>query len=249
MDDLTERQREARMDLAHALRSELLGPAGGENEELTSRERPTLRYLIGRLAPANTAVPAEEDEGAADVGGDDDDADTGYASPITMAMNPSSIGLSFVTEPGVGQLEVSLRWGRYEPGERDEEGPDGKTRKRKTYRRHQSDHKTSADLSVAPPPVELEPGVYAEFLVRRASDGRTAASVFLVNRINSRSPQRPDDDEWLFQPEIVVRAVGEQPVFAARRLEDIALTEEADLLASDSPRPRRTRPAHPHLPG
>ena len=69
-------------------------------EELSSRERPTLRYLMGRLAPAGTVVAAEDDEGSADVGGDDDDADTGYASPITMAMNPSSIGLSFIVELG-----------------------------------------------------------------------------------------------------------------------------------------------------
>jgi hypothetical protein len=231
--DLIQQQRDARTDLAHAVRRELLGPAGDQDEQLTSRERPTLRYLIGRLAPAGTSVAAAEDEGAADVGPDDDAADTGYASPITMAMNPSSIGLSFLAEPGVEQLEVTLRWGSYEPEERDEEGRDGKVRKHKVYRRHQRDHTVVLDLSIVPPSVELEPGVRAEFLVRARPDGRTAASVFLVNRIESRSPERPEDDEWLFQPEIFVRAADGRPVFAARRLEDVAWTEDADLLAGE----------------
>jgi hypothetical protein len=233
MNDLTRRQRDARTDLAEALRDELLGPAGGEDEELTSRERPTLRYLVGRLAPAGTSVAAEEDEGGADAGADDDDSDTGYASPITMAMNPSAIGLSFLTEPGVDRLQVIVRWGRYEPEEREEEGKDGKTRTHKVHCRHQRQYDVPLDLSAAPPPVQVEPGVRAEFLVRRRPDGRTAASVFLVNRLESRSPDRPDDDEWLFQPEIAVRSPTGAAVFAPRRLEDVAWTEDPDLLASE----------------
>jgi len=233
VNDLTRRQRDARTDLTEAFRSELLGPAGGEDEELTSRERPALRYLIGRLAPAGTAVAAEEDEGAADAGADDDDADTGYASPIMMAMNPSSIGLSFLIEPGVDRLEVTLRWGRYEPEDREEEGRDGKLRKHKVHCRNQHEHVVQLDLSTSPLPIALEPGVRAEFLVRRRPDGRTAASAFLVNRIESRSPERPEDDEWLFQPEVSVRSMDGQPVFAARRLEDVAWTEDADILASE----------------
>jgi hypothetical protein len=231
--DLTGRQRDARADLADALRAELLGPAGGTDEELTIRERPTLRYLVGRLAPAGTAVAAEEDEGNADAGADDESADTGYASPITMAMNPSSIGISFLTEPGVDRLEVTLRWGHYETEERAEEGRADKSGKQKVYRRHEQHHVVELDLASPAAPVTLQPGVRAEFLLRRRPDGRTASSVFLVNRIESRSPERPDDHEWLFQPEIRVRAPDGRPAFAARRLEDVAWTEDADLLASE----------------
>ncbi|HUY48532.1 MAG TPA: DISARM system helicase DrmA [Streptosporangiaceae bacterium] len=233
MSDLAQDQRQARTDLAGALRGELLGPAGGEDEELPSRERPTLRYLIGRLAPARTAVSAEEDEGAGEAATDDDDTDSGYASPITMAMNPSSIGLSFLTEPGVEQLELTLRWARYEPDEREETGEDGRTRRHKVYRRQQAHHVVVLQLPVAPPGVELEPGIRAEFLVRELDDGRAAVSVFLVNRIEARIPERPEDDEWLFQPEISARATDHRPAFSARRLEDIAWTDDPDLLASE----------------
>lgn len=233
MHGLTRRQGDARADIADALRAELLGPAGGVDEELASRERPTLRYLVGRLAPSGTAVAAEEDEGNADAGADDDSADAGYSSPISMAMNPSSIGISFLTEPGVDRLEVTLSWGRYEAVEREEEGRDGETGKQKVYRRYQQQHVIPFDLVPSASPVTLQPGVRAEFLVRRRSNDRTFASVFLVNRIEPQTPERPEDTEWLFQPEISIRAPDRRPAFAARRLEDVARTEDADLLANE----------------
>jgi hypothetical protein len=233
MNELNTQKRAARSDLLQALHDELLGPAGGEDEELTARERPVLRYLIGRLAPAGTVVHAEEDEGASDAGSDDDDADTGYASPITMAMNPSSIGLSFLTEAGVDDLIVTARWGRYEPDEREEIGKDGRTRTHKVHRRLQREHVVSLDLRGRPAPIEVEPGVRLEFLVRRRADGRSATSVFLVNRIESRNPDRTDDDEWLFQPSVTVVATDGRPAFAARRLDEVAWSEDADLLANE----------------
>lgn len=233
VDDLIEQQRHARAELRDALRAELLGPAGGADEVLTSRERPTLRYLVGRLAPAGTAVAAEEDEGNADAGTDDESADTGYASPISMAMNPSSIGISFLTEPGIDRLQATLRWGRYEVEEREEESRDGSSQKQRVYRRYEERHVIEFDLAPQTPPLTLTPGVRVEFLARRWSDGRTFASVFLVNRIESRSPGNPADDEWLFQPGMRIRATDGRPAFAARRLEDAAWTGDADRLASE----------------
>ena len=89
-DSQLEAQREMREDLVETLGRELLGPFGGPGEVL--RQRPTSRYLLGRLAPAGTQVSPEEDEGTADATRGADSADTGYASPISMAMNPSSLG-------------------------------------------------------------------------------------------------------------------------------------------------------------
>lgn len=98
--------------LIDAIRDELLGPEGGEMETLN--QRPSLRYLLGRLAPAGTRVGQEDDEGLGDVGGDsDEDHDAGNDSPISMAMNPSSIGVSFVVERGVENIEVRFTWGDY----------------------------------------------------------------------------------------------------------------------------------------
>ena len=66
-------KKDARADLVEALRSELIGPAGGETEELT--QRPTSRYLLGRLAPLGTMVDPNEDDGAGEAAADGDDAD------------------------------------------------------------------------------------------------------------------------------------------------------------------------------
>ena len=63
-DSQLEAQREMREDLVETLGRELLGPFGGPGEVL--RQRPTSRYLLGRLAPAGTQVSPEEDEGTAD---------------------------------------------------------------------------------------------------------------------------------------------------------------------------------------
>lgn len=101
-----------RQFLIEALQDELLGPEGGPNETLS--QKPTFRYLLGRLAPAGTRVGQDEDEGLGDVGGDsEDDNDAEIASPISMAMNPSSIGVSFVVEPNCDQIEVEFTWGDY----------------------------------------------------------------------------------------------------------------------------------------
>ena len=193
LNDTVEHQRAARADLVAALRHEILGPAGGEDEVLTSRERPLLRYLVGRLAPAGTSVAADEDDSASDAGSAEDDADTGYAPPVTMAMNPSSVGLSFITEAGVKTLEITLRWGRYEPEQRQETDAEGNVRNQKVFCRKQRHQVIELDLTVARhEPRILESGVRAEFLVRSRPDGRTAVSVFLVNRTESHNPQWPD---------------------------------------------------------
>lgn len=57
-------QRDMRSELVAMLSGELLGPMEGPDEAL--RQRPTGRYLVGRLAPAGTAVSPEEDEGASE---------------------------------------------------------------------------------------------------------------------------------------------------------------------------------------
>jgi hypothetical protein len=98
--------------LMDALRDELLGPEGGESEIL--RQRPSLRYLLGRLAPAGTRIGQEDDEGLGDVAGDsDEDHDAGSDGPISMAMNPSSIGVSFVVDEVTSEIEVEFTWGDY----------------------------------------------------------------------------------------------------------------------------------------
>lgn len=228
-------QNEVRTALTQALRDELLGPSGGEEEELGAWERPTLRYLVGRLAPVGTNVSAEEDEGSADAGGDADDADTGYSSPITMAMNPSSIGLSFLVDQAASDVIVTFRWGRYDERESADSGPTGRAGQRKAFRRRQWEATAPlTPLSAGARSMPLtDDGVCAEFVVRRRQDGRTAVSAFLVNRVKSRDPDRPPDDEWLFQPEIAARSSDGAGAFAPRGLEDVTWSDDSELLSNE----------------
>jgi hypothetical protein len=101
-----------RQILVDALRDELLGPEGGPTEILD--QQPSGRYLLGRLAPAGVPVGADEDEGLGGLGGEGgDDGDPGPDGPVSAAMNPSSIGVSFVVMPGIASLQVDVKWGDY----------------------------------------------------------------------------------------------------------------------------------------
>lgn len=102
----------SRKILAGALQDELLGPCGGPTEKIA--QSPSSRYLLGRLVPRGVQVAQDEDEGLGGIGGEaGDDNDAGVGSPVTGAMNPSSIGLSFVVDSGVAEIRVVCTWGEY----------------------------------------------------------------------------------------------------------------------------------------
>ena len=220
------RQRGIRDDLVETLSRELLGPFDGPDETL--RQRPAGRYLLGRLAPAGTQVSPEEDEGAADAGTGDDNPDTGYASPISMAMNPSSIGLSFTVGPDVREVEVTAEWGRYAQESSEVERKDGSIGKVSVWARTQHTGKLGIVVTDSGEH-DIEDGVRLQWLCRVLPDGeRRAISVFLVNRVHSANPARPDDSEWLFQPKVSVCHHDGAAVFEPRSLDDVVNLEALD---------------------
>lgn len=224
---MVDAQRDMRDDLVRMLSRELLGPFEGPEETL--RQRPTTRYLLGRLSPAGTQVSPEEDEGAADAAADaDNNPDTGYASPISLAMNPSSIGLSFTVGLEVQAVEVTAKWGRYVNERREIEREDGSTAEIGVWARGQ--HTATFALPVHASGVHgTEDDVQVQWLCRTLPDGeRRAVSVFLVNRIRSSNPGRPDDGEWLFQPWLGIRHHDGAPVFQPRSLDDVVDFESLD---------------------
>ena len=106
--------RQLRAMLEEMVVGDLLGPAGGPDEELTERNVRD-RYLVGVLAPrppaqAVPAKPEEEDdeetpllpdelsEGGADTA---DDGTTDKDVPIVQAHLPSSFGLTFCVDKSI----------------------------------------------------------------------------------------------------------------------------------------------------
>ena len=218
-------QRGVRDDLVDTLSRELLGPSEGPDE--TIRQRPSVRYLVGRLAPAGTKVSPEEDEGAADAG-TSDESDTGYASPISMAMNPSSIGLSFTIGVEVRAVEITAEWGTYTEEKHHVKKNDGSTGEVNGWVRAQ--HTVTRTIEVTDSGKhDIDGDVRIQWLPRILPDGqRRAVSVFLVNRVRSENPRRPDDSEWLFQPRLLVCHLDGSAVFQSRSLDDVVDIEALD---------------------
>jgi len=95
--------------------NDLLGPAGGPDEELDQREdRVTSRYLVGMLAPKASPLAAEEQDKLGTDGKDDPEVGKTDASTLTTTtFFPNSIGLSFVVENEARAILIKTEWGRY----------------------------------------------------------------------------------------------------------------------------------------
>jgi hypothetical protein len=209
-----------------------MGPYDGEDEML--RERPSLRYLLGRLAPAGTAVTPEEDDGAADSEADDDD-DAGESAPLFLAMNPSSVGLSCMVAAGVISVAVEAAWADYVPDEEAWTDETGKAHTRKVHKR--VSHAEQVLIALTPTGEmqirDLATGARLEWIAEALPDGRTSLSAFLVNRREARKASRPDDDEWMFQPVLTLRGDGGAGIFEARKLEDVGEHRDPELHAAE----------------
>ncbi|MEV7776682.1 DISARM system helicase DrmA [Kitasatospora sp. NPDC088351] len=102
-----------RDELAELVVRDLLGPVGGDVEEVA--DSPTDWYVLGRLAPNGTAILPEEQDASlsdsrlpgADEGSPDADA------PNVPSLSPSSIGFTARVRGDVESLEVAGAWARY----------------------------------------------------------------------------------------------------------------------------------------
>jgi hypothetical protein len=87
---------------------DLLGPAGGPDEELNQYEDHAYqRYLLGMLAPKDKEVDGGElDELATGNGDDGEEGPTDSGVPAGSTYFPSSMGLSFVVAADVQEIVV-----------------------------------------------------------------------------------------------------------------------------------------------
>ena len=126
-------QHQLRAELETMVLGDLLGPAGGESEELTERTVRD-RYLVGVLAPSRNAnaaakpsvdeeddeeiphIPDELSEGGRDTA---DDGKTDTDIPVTQAHLPSSFGMSFCVDGEAKAIKVSAQWGFYKREKRE----------------------------------------------------------------------------------------------------------------------------------
>jgi hypothetical protein len=201
---------------------DLLGPAGGPEEELDQREDHVYqRYLVGMLAPKSTEVDAnEQDELATGDGDDGEDGRMDSGVPSGSNFFPSSMGLSFVVDEAAKAINVECEWGRY----------------RRIHSETQENRSGNPALAWKREPIVAEPYLVAlaeggfgplpphpdhplvliQGRMRRTTQG-WVVTVFLVNQQEERKGRNePKDEVWLFQPKLRIRGNDGQAVFIQR---------------------------------
>lgn len=213
-----------RDELTEMVVKDLLGPAGGPDEELDQREdRASGRYLIGVLAPKSTRVEPEEQDALGTAEQDDSEVGpTDVSTPPADTFFPSSMGLSFLVDSSAKTVLVKTEWGRY----------------RRVKSATQINKKTGAEATVwkrdpfvgDPLPLPLKAGFFGPVKPRPNTDQavviqgkmqQTArgwvVTVFFVN--TSPEQDRKKDEAWVYQPKLWVLDAAQppQPIFVQRR--------------------------------
>ncbi|WP_440065597.1 DISARM system helicase DrmA [Streptosporangium sp. OZ121] len=202
------------------VRLDLLGPWGGDNEELPSRTSgPRERYLVGMLGPKPSHRSPREDAGEmpeTEIGVEGDSAD-GELPEVLTPQNlgriwASSMGLSFAVPDEVDALAVTASWGRYTRAETVIEDAKGRERVASAWTRQPVERRKKIRLDGEPSqriPLTMERaedlGVLLAVAVRPQRDGRRVVELTLINQ--QIEPERAADVAWLFQVELTVTAL------------------------------------------
>src|ERR1035437_4301831 len=222
-----------RDELTDMVIRDLLGPAGGPEEELNQYEDHVYgRYLVGMLAPQDSEIAGGElDELAV---GDGDEGEEGTAEsgvPSGSTYFPSSMGMSFVVAAETKEIVVEAEWGRYlrvkSSTQQKKDGGPANVWKREA-------------VIVTPIPLPLKSGniaprklhpdhllVQLQGRMRLTADG-WVVTLFLVNQQPERTRRgEPKDEAWVFQPKLRVRGTEGQAILVQRK------TLKADLSKMD----------------
>ncbi len=207
-----------REELETMVLRDLLGPVGGEEEEV-GEDRVRDRYLVGMLAPNKVqTVPEEQDEIGIAEGGSAEDGPADVDVLQKASLNPSSIGMSFCVDKDATSLLVTVRWGQYKRQDSQTQMKANGVPK-KIFRRRQRGGEPKlfplqeGAIEIWRPEPEEQPDVFVKGIMRRSHDNWTV-TLFLVN--GQREPKRLRDEVWLFQPEMIVEAPGGRPIFQQR---------------------------------
>jgi hypothetical protein len=202
---------------------DLLGPAGGPEEELDKYEDHVYgRYLVGMLAPKSSEIPGGELDDLSTTGGDDGEEgapDTGV--PPVGTYFPSSMGMSFVVSSDAHEIVVEVEWGHYQrivsPAQKKKDGGPAPVWKRKPVIVEPKSLQLK-DGNIEPAPLRDDyPLVLMQGRMRLTHDG-WIVTLFLVNQQPEQTNHgKPKDEVWVFQPKIRVRGAKGEPIFVQRK--------------------------------
>lgn len=222
-------QHQLRSELEAMVLGDLLGPAGGEGEELTERTVRD-RYLVGVLAPSRSAgvdatpvvdeeeedeiplIPDELSEGGSDTA---DDGTTDTDTPVTVAHLPSSMGMTFCVDAEAKSIKVSATWGQYKREKREGQ-TDYKGNTLLVWKRYVRGGTIELPLKDQPlkptAPDPQFPDIYVQGQIRKRNTHYAVTLFFL----NAQEELRPKDEYHVFQPKLIARSVDGQAIFCKR---------------------------------
>jgi len=207
-----------RNELEQAVLADLLGPAGGEEEEV-DEDSVSDRYLVGLLAPqqrhkgAETTLrevdfqqPELSDELAVVGKGTVEDGTTEVSIPPAESMFPSSFGMTFCVSAAAKALQITSGWGQYKRGKSATLTKKDDTPKMVWKRQQIRENSPSIPLvegEIAKWTVHPDyPQVQIQGKIRQQTNGGWIVSLFLIN--GQKEPAKLRDEAWLFQPELSV---------------------------------------------
>jgi hypothetical protein len=212
-----------RDELTDMVVRDLLGPAGGADEELGQYEDHAYqRYLVGMLAPKDKEVDGGElDELATGEGDDGEEGAVESGVPAGSTYFPSSMGLSFVVAAETKEIVVEADWGQYlkikSTTQQKKDGNPANVWKR-TPVIAPAMTLPLKDGGIAPRALHPDhPLVLLQGRMRSTADG-WVVTLFMVNQQEERKGRnQPKDEVWLFQPKLRVHGVGGLSIFVQRK--------------------------------
>ncbi|HYF64529.1 MAG TPA: DISARM system helicase DrmA, partial [Herpetosiphonaceae bacterium] len=235
-------QFDLRRELEALVIRDLLGPAGGEHEEINE---PSVRdrYLVGMLAPQHQQIAPEEQDNLDHSADSSEDTVLDVGATQAPSMFPSSLGLTCCIEGNVREVMVQARWGWYQREHSDVETTASDRPKLVWRRQPMGGNPRRLELKEGKdewkPDEAEQPEVKVQTIVRRR-DSAWIVSVFLVN--GQQEAEKRRDTNWLFQPELGLFAADGAAIFRQRLL--LPSADAVDLVASEEERAMAMRYRH-----
>lgn len=201
-----------------AVIDDLLGPADGPVEEIVGMSVRD-RYLVGKLAPMDTAPDAAETDTFGESGRpDSEERDEEVDTSTNQSLVPSSMGFTFCVDGDLENVQLFANWGRYERTQSERENEEtGKSPR--CWKRIPSGGSAVVSLkkrTIEPIRIDTDcPSVVVQGSVSAPlENGDRLVTLFLVN--TQTMPEQNQDQAWIFQPQLSVRDMEGRAVFRRR---------------------------------
>lgn len=228
---------EIRGEIEGLLFNNILGPQGGEREELSGKTVIRDYYLVGMLAPRQSKPDPGEFDGQQDDLAVEGPSDAEEVTPDRVATGapslfPSSFGFTFGVFGESEAIELEASWGRYERVSTEHDDEEG--RPKTLWRRSPGGGKVSLPLAkggfgpVAPDAHQAEVAISGR-VTRNGLDWLVTA--FLVNE--QEEPAQHKDEAWLFQARLSAADSQGRAVFRRTLSSDIPPEDSSEARALD----------------